>query len=123
MTLVAVFFWAISAYLVWSIPPKIEDKIVLSNLSYVLLSGFLALSLTATVIHYFTGGFFVEKRRGVESAIAIKNLFMRSIRRGFLISILATSFAALNAFELFNIFNAVLLIGIIILAEIYFSSR
>ena len=121
--LLAFSSWAFFAYIVWLTPPEIEGKLVLSNLTYFLASGTSALGLTATLILYFIGGVFLPQVRGAETAKAPRNLLFRSLRRGIFFSIVVASIATLSIFDILNILNAVLVVGIILLAEIYFSSR
>ncbi len=119
----AAAFWTFFACIIWFIPPEIDGKLVLSNLTYFLASGTSALGLTATLILYFIGNIFLPQVRGPETAKAPRNLLFRSLRRGIFFSIVVTSIATLSIFDILNILNAVLVVGIILLAEIYFSSR
>jgi len=118
-----VIAWAALGYLVYTIPPKIEGRFVLSNLSYVLLAILIALTTTATLVHYFILSFFTPKSRAIDPVLALRALFRKSLRRGFLLAAATTSLMALNAFEILNLINATLIIGIAVLVEIYFSSR
>ena len=118
-----IFSWAFFSYIVWAIPPEIDGKLVTSNLVYFLISGGLGLALTLALAFYFGGGFLREKPRSVDPSHQLRNLLFRSLRRGFLISLLIVSLVILNIFNLLNILNVALVIGIVILAEIYFSSR
>ncbi len=121
--LLAVASWAFFGYILWFIPPEIEGKPALSNLTYFLVSGALALGLTTALILYFVGNIFLPDVRGAETAKAPRNLLFRSLRRGIFFSIAVASIASLSIFDILNILNAVLVVGILLLAEIYFSSR
>lgn len=116
-------FWTFFAYIIWFIPPEIDGKLVLSNLIYFLASGALALGFTTALILYFVGNIFLPAVRGAETVKAPRNLLFRSLRRGIFFSIVVASIATLSIFDILNILNAVLVVGIILLAEIYFSSR
>lgn len=120
---IAIFAWGFFGYIVWTVPPKIEGALVISNLVYFLISGGLGLALTAGLLIYFVGNFFLPKVRGVDPTHQLRSLIFRSLRRGFLLSILIVGLVSLNIFGLLNLLNAALVIGIVILAEIYFSSR
>ncbi|HEX7456216.1 MAG TPA: hypothetical protein VF303_02000 [Candidatus Nanoarchaeia archaeon] len=121
--LLAAASWIFSAYIVWYIPPKIDNALVISNLVYFFLFGTLALALTASLVFYLFGSFFQLKIHGVGREPTLKRLFLRSARRGFLLALLISATIALNVFNLLNLLNAALVIGIILLAEIYFSGR
>lgn len=121
--LVAAASWAFFGYIVWVVPPEMDGTLVISNLIYFLASGSLALGLTSGLVLYFIGSIFLPEVRGAETAKAPKKLLFRSFRRGFFFSVLISSVVALNIFGLLNILNAALVIGIILLAEIYFSGR
>lgn len=120
---IAIFAWGFFGYVVWAVPPKIEGVLVISNLVYFLISGGLGLALTAGLLIYFAGNFFLPKVRGVDPTHQLRSLIFRSLRRGFLFSILIVGLVDLNIFGLLTLLNAALVIGIVILAEIYFSSR
>ncbi len=120
---IAIFAWGFFGYIVWAVPPRIEGALVISNLVYFLISGGLGLALTAGLFIYFVGNFFLPKVRGVDPTHQLRSLIFRSRRRGFLLSILIVGLVGLNIFGLLNLLNAALVIGIVILAEIYFSSR
>ena len=121
--LVAAASWAFFGYIVWAVPPKMDETLVISNLIYFLASGSLALGFTSGLVLYFIGSIFLPEVRGAETAKAPKKLLFRSFRRGLFFSVLISSVVALNIFGLLNILNAALVIGIILLAEIYFSGR
>ncbi len=121
--LAAIFSWVFFGYIVWFVPPKIGGEIVISNLVYFLVSGGLGLALTTGLLIYFLGNFFLPKVRGVEPTHQLRSLLFRSLRRGFLLSIVIVGLTSLNIFSLLNLLNAALVVGIVILAEIYFSSR
>jgi len=121
--LVAAVSWIFVGYLVWFIPAKIEGRVALTNLAYLLVSGTLGISLTISFLHYFVGSFFLPKTRNLDQTTPSKKLLLVSLRRGFLISLPIAGIILLNAFEIFNLLNAALIIGIALLAEIYFSSR
>ncbi|MCH7541170.1 hypothetical protein IH981_00100 [Patescibacteria group bacterium] len=120
---IAISAWGFFGYIVWAVPPRIEGALVISNLVYFLISGGLGLALTAGLFIYFVGNFFLPKVRGVDPTHQLRSLIFRSLRRGFLFSILIVGLVGLNIFGLLNLLNAALVIGIVILAEIYFSSR
>jgi hypothetical protein len=115
--------WASLGYLIYTTPPEIEGKLVISNLSYVLLAILIALTTTAALAHYFIFSFFLPKSRTIDPVLALRVLFRKSLRRGLLLATAATSLMALNAIDILNLINATLIIGIVVLVEIYFSSR
>lgn len=115
--------WAIFAYFIFLIPPKIDGQIILANILYTIISGFLGLLFTTTSITYFIGNFFQPKVRTVVAINPSRKLLFRSLRRGFLFSASLAGIITLNVFEIVNLLNAGLIIGIAILAEIYSSSR
>lgn len=121
--LIAAAAWAFFAYLVWFIPPVIEGSLVFSNLAYFFLSVGVAFGLTASLLLYFFGSFLLPKTRTLDATHFLKRLFIKSLRRGFLLSSLLVTIGALNVFNLLNLLNGVLVVGIAILIESYFSSR
>ena len=121
--LIAALLWVAFGYFIFNIPPKIDDQIVITNVTYTISSGALALWFTIGLVHFFLGSFFQPKVRGIDQINLYKRLLLGSLRRGFLVSAAAAGIVALNVFEVANLLNAGLIIGIVILVEIYFSSR
>jgi hypothetical protein len=121
--LLSIASWAFFGYIVWFIPPELDGELVFSNLIYFLTSGAFALGFTTGLILYFIGNVFLPKVRGEETAKGPRRLLFRSLRRGLFFSILVVSIATLNVFDLLNILNGILVVGIALLAEIFFSSR
>lgn len=121
--LFSIISWAIFAYFIFLIPPKIDGQIILANIIYTIISGFLGLLFTTTSIAYFIGNFFQPKVRTVVAINPSRKLLFRSLRRGFLFSASLAGIITLNVFEIVNLLNAGLIIGIAVLAEIYSSSR
>ncbi|MEX0622115.1 MAG: hypothetical protein WD187_03990 [Candidatus Woykebacteria bacterium] len=121
--LIAAFSWAAFAYLIWFVPPDIEGQLAISNILYVFLSGFLALGISVSLVLYFFENFLAPKSRATGAQSQPRRLFFRSLRRGFLFSLVTTSVVALNVLNLSNILNVGLVVGIAILVEIYLSSR
>jgi hypothetical protein len=121
--ILGVLAWGVVGYLFYSVPPKIGGAIVLSNVSYFFLASSLALGITAGLIFYFIESTFYRKSRGINPMPSLKKLFLKSVRRGFLLSILAVGLTSARVFGLLNLINAALLIGIVVLIEMYFSSR
>lgn len=118
-----VLAWGVVGYLIYTVPPKIGGAIVLTNVSYFFIAALFALGITASLVFYFVESFFYQRARGVDPTPALRNLFRRSARRGFLLSILVVGLDAARAFSLLNLVNGALLIGIVVLVEMYFSSR
>jgi hypothetical protein len=123
ISILGIVAWACLGYLIYYVPPKIGGQIVLSNLSYVLVLTLVALTITISLAFYLISSFFLPKSRTIDPTHSLQALFRRSLHRGFLIAAAATSLMALNAFEILNLINATLIIGIAVLVEIYFSSR
>lgn len=121
--LFSIISWGIFAYFILLIPPKIDGQIVLANVLYTIISGFLGLFFTTTLIACFIGNFFQPKARTVGAINPSRKLLFRSLRRGFLFSASLAGIITLNAFDIVNLLNAGLIIGIAILAEIYSSNR
>ena len=121
--LFSIVSWGIFAYFIFYIPPKIDGQIVLANVLYTIISGFLGLFFTTTLIAYFIGNFFQPKARTVGTLDPSRKLLFRSLRRGFLFSASLAGIITLNVFGIVNLLNAGLIIGIAILAELYSSSR
>jgi len=121
--ILGVVTWGIVGYLVYTVPPKIGGAIVLANVSYFFLTAFFALGITTSLVFYFIESIFYRRARGVDPMPTLRGLFRRSTRRGFLLSILVISLVGSRAFGLLNLINAALLIGIVVLIEMYFSSR
>ena len=121
--LFAVAGWGFFGYLVWFVPPEIEEHLALSNIVYAIISGGAALGFSVSLVHYFFALFFKPKLRSMPTGSQERKTLLQSLRRGFLFSITLSGVIALNVFDLLNLLNAGLLIGIAILAEIYFSSR
>ena len=121
--LIALAAWAVFGYIIWSVPPKIEGQLVLSNFLYALGSSFVGLSFALTLFLYLLLSIFWPKKRAAISERPTKKIFWASARRAGLLSTLLTGLITLNVFDLLNILNGVLLVGILVLIEIYFSSR
>jgi len=119
----ALLGWAAFFSLVYFTPPKIGEAIVITNVSYTLLSALVGLTFTTTLAVYLISGIFVTKLPGQDMSIVSKRRLVRSLRRGFLFSFLIVSLEFLNVFSFLNFLNAALIIGIVILTELYFSSR
>lgn len=121
--LFALVGWGFFSYLVWFVPPEIEGRLALSNIVYAIISGGVALGLSVSLVHYFFARYFQPTLRSVKTGVQERKTLLQSLRRGFLFSVTLAGVIALNVFDLLNLLNAGLLIGIAILAEIYFSSR
>lgn len=121
--ILSIISWGIFGYFIYFIPPKVDDQIVLSNITYTIFSGSLGLLFTTTLTTYFIGNFFQPKVRIVGTTNPSRKLLVRSLRKGFLFSVSLAGIITLNVFEIINLLNAGLIIGIAILAEIYSSSR
>ena len=121
--ILGVLAWGVVGYLFLNFPPEIGDAIILTNVSYFFLAAFFALGITTSLIFYFVESIFHQTARGVDPMPALRGLFRRSARRGFLLSILVVGLVAARAFSLLNLINGALLVGIVILIEMYFSSR
>jgi hypothetical protein len=121
--LFAAVSWVFLGYLILNVPPKIDGEMVLANVLYALFSGFVAVWFTITLLHYLIFKFIQPKSSLPTDAGLNKKLFWPSARRGFLFSILVVGLTTLKVFELWNILNASLVVGIVILTEIYFSNR
>lgn len=119
----AIVSWMIFGYIIWSVPPKIDGELVLSNFLYAMFSGFLGLSSLLTIFIYFISKLFTPKRRINATDLLTKKIFLMSVRRSLLISTLFTGTISLNVFDLLNILNVSLLVGILILVEIYFTNK
>ncbi len=113
--------WAFFAYLLFFVPPTVSGALVISNLAYFLLSGFVALALSATLIFYFFHSTLRQKSKTIDPPDIFTKLYIKSARRGLLLAVLVTGFALLSLTGFFNILNAALLVGTIVLIEVYFS--
>ena len=121
--LLGIAAWAFAAYIAYFLPAKIGGKIVLSNLIYLLLAALVGLTVSISLIFYSVSSIFVPKTRIVDQTSPLRSLFRRSLRRGFLAAATVVGLIILNVFEILNLVNATLIIGIAALIEIYFSSR
>jgi hypothetical protein len=121
--IIGVLFWAIFGYLVWTIPPKIDGQLVVTNVLYTVLTGAFSLWSTTTLVHYLIGSFFLPKVRGIDQTNPAKRLLLESLRRGFLLSTAVSGLVILNVFEIINLLNVSLILGIAVLIEIYFANR
>ncbi|MDP2721010.1 MAG: hypothetical protein Q8O75_03665 [bacterium] len=121
--LMAAAAWAFFGFIVWSVPPKIGGFLVISNLFYFLLSGGIGLALTSGLLLYFISSFLQPMVRGVNPTSTLRRLLFQSLRRGLFFSLVIVGFITLKVFGLLNLLNAALVLGIVILAEIYFTSR
>ena len=119
----ALIGWAAFFSIVYFTPPKIGAAIVITNVSYALLSALAGLTFTTTLVVYLVSGIFVKSLPGQDMSIASKRRLIRSLRRGFLFSFLIVALESLKVFSSLNFLNAALVIGIVILIELYFSSR
>ena len=120
---IAAAAWVFFGFIVWSAPPKIDGSLVISNFFYFLLSGGIGLALTSGSLLYFIGSFLQPMVRGVNPISTLRKLLFQSLRRGSLFSLVIVGFITLKVFGLLNLLNAALVLGIVILAELYFSSR
>ncbi|OGY24110.1 MAG: hypothetical protein A2172_01025 [Candidatus Woykebacteria bacterium RBG_13_40_15] len=123
ITIGAVVFWAVFFSIVYFTPPKIGEAIVITNVSYALLSALAGLTFTITLAIYFISGVFVTRLPGQDMLIASKRRLVRSLRRAFLFSFLIIAIEFLKVFSFLNFLNTALIIGIVILIELYFSNR
>ncbi len=121
--LLSIFFWGVFGYFLYSVPPEVDGKMIISNVAYTIVAGSLGLLFTLTLTTYFIGNFFQPKVRAVAQINPSRKLLLRSLRRSFIFSISVAVIVTLNVFGIVNLLNAGLIIGISILAEIYFSSR
>jgi len=119
-SILAVLSWAFFAYILFFIPAKVSGHLVVSNLVYFLLSGFLALFFTFTNIFYLLVSFFRQKSRILDSQNILLKAFIKSARRGFLLSFLISGLAVLRVTEFLNPLNGALLIGCVALVEFYY---
>lgn len=110
-------------YILFSVPPKINEDIVLSNIFYFFLSFLLASTIITSFVFYFIRILFIEKTKRQEGNLLLRTAFRKSLRQGFLVSLALSGLAALNAFNSLNPLNAILFLGILILFEFYFSNR
>src|SRR3989304_8715611 len=121
--LMAAAAWAFFGFIAWSAPPKIDGSLVISNFFYFLLSGGIGLALTSGLLLYFIGSFLQPMVRGVNPTSTLRRLLFQSLRRGSLFSLVIVGFITLKVFGLLNLLNAALVLGIVILSKLYFSSR
>ena len=121
--IISALSWSGFGFIIWTVPPKIDDQLAITNFLYALALGFTGLWGTFTLLIYLVTNIFKPKTRITEAQPSDKKIIWSSIRRSLLISSLAAGLITLNVFELLNILNVVLLAGILILIEIYFSSR
>jgi len=121
--IIALISWVLGAYIFYYVPPKVGDTIAVSNVSYLLTFAFFALTTTLTLILYLILAAFVPKTRIIYQTSSLKGLFFRCLRRSFLFSITIVGLEIMHIASILTLINAALLIGIVVLVEIHFSSR
>jgi hypothetical protein len=110
-------------YIVWTVPPTLDGNLVITNFLYALVLGTIGLFGWLTLLIYFVSSFTQTKKSITDQQPSRTKAFWMAVRRALLISILVSGLVILRTFELLNILNLCLLVGILVLVEIYFSNR
>jgi len=95
--------------------------VIIINLVYFFVSGFVSLAGAITLVLYWLGNWQLKRSRSeVESVHKPRILLKKSLRHGVLVAGTLTGIGLLNALELTNPLNIILLISAAILIEVYF---
>jgi hypothetical protein len=111
------------AYLVLTVPPTLEDRVVLANVAYFFISLLVTLAVLLSFVIYFFNYLISKKPASADPDTFLRGVFKKSLRRGFLLSVAATGLVFLNTLHSLTLLNIILLLGIAVLIEMYFSSR
>ena len=111
--------------IIFTNPNDNEGKIILINLVYFFVSGFLSLALFLTLVLYWLSNLVGSEERltSVEALHKPKIKFRKSLRHAFLFSTAVTGIGLLNSLGFANPLNIILLITATILIEVYFFSH
>ncbi|HEY4695210.1 MAG TPA: hypothetical protein VIH52_04605 [Candidatus Nanoarchaeia archaeon] len=102
-------------------PQTKEGSVIIINLVYFFVSGFVSLAGAITLVLYWLGNWQLKRSRSeVESVHKPRILLKKSLRHGVLVAGTLTGIGLLNALELTNPLNIILLISAAILIEVYF---
>ena len=119
--------WTIFAFIVWKVPPEIGGKLIQVNFIYFFASGYLAVTLTASILLYFIRFLLEAEPRkrpvGFDETREARRVFRVSLRRGAIFATALLSLGLLKIYDLDNLLNSVFIILIALLIEVYFSSR
>lgn len=116
--------WAGFLLFLFKIPPKIDDQLILSNLVYFLLLGFVSIALSLSLVLYslrfiFHFGF----AKSVSKEETLKTIIRRSLKDGFLLSLSGLILAVLQLTKTNNSLNSLLVVLIVALIEIYWTRK
>lgn len=124
LLLLSALFWSAFAFIVISVPPEINSVLVINNLIYFFLTGFLAVALSLTSVLYSLQTLLNLPKLAVEDKDRVlKKRLHSSLRRGFLFSTLFLSLGILQITKTNNYLNTALVIIIVVLLETYWSNR
>src|SRR3989344_475110 len=125
--LIAGVSWSVLAYIVWKVPPEIGGLLINVNFIYFFVSGWLAITLTTSILLYFIGFLLEAEPRkrpvGFDETQEARRVFRESLRRGAIFATALLSLGLLKIYGLDNLLNSTFIILIALLIEVYFSSR
>src|SRR3972149_7147685 len=102
-------------------PQTKEGSVIIINLVYFFVSGFVSLAGAITLVLYWLGNWQLKRSRSeVESVHKPRILLKKSLRHGVLVAGTLTGIGLFNALELNNPLNIILLILAAILIEVCF---
>ena len=97
------------------------------NFIYFFASGYLAVTLTASILLYFIRFLLEAEPRkrpvGFDETREARRVFRTYLRRGAIFATAILSLGLLKTYDLDNLLNSVFIILIALLIEVYFSSR
>src|SRR3989344_2682550 len=119
--------WTIFAFIVWKVPPEIGGKLIQVNFIYFFVSGWLAVTLTTSILLYFIRFLLEAEPRkrpvGFDETREARRVFRTYLRRGAIFATALLSLGLLKIYDLDNLLNSIFIILIALLIEVYFSSR
>jgi len=125
--LIAIVAWSIFAYIIWKAPPEIGGQLAQVNFIYFFVSGWLAVTLTTSILLYFISFLLEAEPRkrpvGFDETREARRVFRTYLRRGAIFATAILSLGLLKIYDLDNLLNSIFIILIALLIEVYFSSR
>jgi len=112
---------AVAFLLTFTSPQNPDGSLITINLIYFFVAIFVCLAGFITLVLYWVGNLRLSKQRvsGVESIHKPRLLLKKSLRHGVLVGGTLTGIGLLNALELSNPLNVILLISTAVLIEVY----
>lgn len=124
ISFLAIIFWSIFLLILFFVPPEIDSQLVIPNLIYFFLSGYLAVALSSSLVLYCWQTLLkLPHLENTDQERILKKRTRSSLRKGFLFSSALLILAILQLTKTNSYLNTFLVIIIVVLFEIYWSNR